>query len=549
MKKIIIIIFLMLLFCNMLVGTVTFYPGTEFLNDDLTVGFSNPDGITVTYAEFGDDYILFDEYNLSLVYSGAIEVNFSMYTEYDDLDSSHTTLMRFNVTHAAGNVKFYFNNSNSDNFHYNVYVDTVLTHSFDADFSFSYNGWSTHDYEIEGITGGGIVNITVYNESNFAQEISPFGLLISNQAGTETYQNYNCHSGHSINISEMPYGDNTIFLINATGYRDRIYYIDIAYNNTYNFEFYLPPIETEVEPGEGDDGGDNITTRTYTVHVIDQYFYPLGNVKVTIARYNNFTEEYVDVSSDVTDGNGDAQFNLIPEVLYRVTLEKDLYTQVGDPYWIPDPDYYGIYYPKQFQMEITESTVENVSFWDVCYFNGTMYNNDTLKVMFEEFSSHTVTNATFYTYEVYNFTESLNATNSTTNDSFIFWVTGINTSRVHRVVLYINHSNFGYVIVSIIINPLRSPLKTTQDIEDKTSGVFGDFDLGYVNFFLLFIPVIAMLVVFGPSHAGLGIIASGMYLGFASIFISVPSQVIYLIPVIIVFGVILVIVKRGRMGI
>jgi len=201
-------------------------------------------------------------------------------------------------------------------------------------------------------------------------------------------------------------------------------------------------------------------------------------------------------------------------------------------------------------MEIDIPDAENVTFWDVCYFNGTMYSNNSLYVYFEEFSDdHTVTNAQFYTYELHNFTASLNATNTTTSESFWFWVTQINISRPHRVTLHINHSNFGYDVTDITINPLRTPEYSRADIEQKATGVFGDFNLGYVNFFLLFIPIIAMLVIFGPGHAGLGIIASGLYLGFASIFISIPEQVSYLIPVIIVFGVILIIVKKGRMGI
>jgi len=438
-----------------------------------------------------------------------------------------------------------------------VYNGTDLYYNFTNFDSGYYTVWSFNDTtDTFSRTGEdipwGAINITVYNESQPWVQISPFGLLISNQDVTSTYQNSSCTNPHTLDLLDIPYGSNTVIYINATDYRHRTYYKDLLVNTFYNYSFYLPPLETTVDPGGGDEGGsgDNYSTTTaFTVTVVDEYGYFLNDVKIIISRYMNNTGEYEEIASQITDGIGDAQFMLIPNVKHYVELVKDGYVQEGSKFWTPLLDNYGNGISKELSMSLDASNIENVTFWDVCHFNGTMYSNGSLYVQFEEFSDDdTVTNASFYTYEVFNFTESLNATNTTTDESFSFWVTGINTSRVHRVVCYINHSDFGSDIVSIWIQPLRTPNKSRTDIENKLTGSLGSNPLGWVNLLILFIPILVLLLVFGPSNAGIGIMGSGLYVGFASIFISVDTRVLALVPIVVAIGFILIMVKRGRMN-
>ena len=397
---------------------------------------------------------------------------------------------------------------------------------------------------------GAIVIYAVYNESNASQAVTPFSLLISNEDGTDTYWD-NSVSNVPLYISkdDIPFGDNTIVNINASGYKTVRYYFDYALNNFYNHTFYIAPEYTIVDPGTGDEDDTNdthMTTRLYRLRCIDQYTYPIADVKANIKRYINTTDTYENTTIVITDGYGEADVYLVPNVNYKVFLTKTGYTQIGSNDWIPDPTWYGANYPKTFQMEYDDEDVdeESYAFWDIILFNATMHTDGRLYVYYEDTKTST-TNAQFHTNEVFNFTTTLKATNSTTLDNYDFWVTGLNTSRIHHVTIHLNHTMLGWVNVTIIVNPIHTPKYQKDDIEDKTVGVFGVFSLGYVNFFLIFIPAIILLVIFGPRHAGMGIVGAGLYMGFSSIFIAVPQQILYLIPLIVAIGFILIIVKEG----
>lgn len=645
MKKICLLIILLLgLTAINSVGYVVLYPGVEFYNDDMTVGFSNTDGVNVSYIEVGDLYVVLGDLNLSLSCTGTVEVNFSQADSGLNLTSG-TSVLRFNTTFSGSSITFSFYGNHSGAI-YKLYTDTVLTSTHESqNFSWTHSSWSAHDFDIrlegyrpdcptdasssydanshrvnvswsaadsadnyivmrrndtyptsrtdtsayevqnnsylfynETLTStayfsvwawnqttnyyssdsckldlpwGAIVIYAVYNESNASQAVSPFSLLISNEDGTDTYWD-NSVSNVPLYISkdDIPFGDNTIVNINASGYKTVRYYFDYALNNFYNHTFYIAPKYTIVDPGTGDEDDENdthMTTRLYRLRCIDQYTYPIADAKANIKRYINTTDTYENTTIVITDGYGEADVYLVPNVNYKVFLTKTGYTQVGSNDWIPDPTWYGANYPKTFQMEYDDIDDTSRGFWDVITFNGNLYNNNTLKVIYIDSQTETI-NAKFETYEAFNFTRTLLSTNTTTEDSFTFWVTNVNISRVHQVTIHLNHTNVGWVNYTITINPIaRSPVPKydKSDIEDKTVGVFGVFSLGYVNFFLIFIPAVILLVIFGPRHAGLGIIGSGLYMGFTSFFITVPQQILYLIPLIVAIGFILIIVKEG----
>ena len=413
---------------------------------------------------------------------------------------------------------------------------------------FSFNS-TTHYFSPTGLSlPWGAVNISVYNETSPWEKITNFGLLISNQEGTSSYQNKTCDNPHVLDLHDIPYGDDTVIVINATNYLTRTYYKDLNNNSFYNLSFYLPPIEVSVDPGSGDPGGsgDNYTTtRTYFITVVDGFTFPLSDVKVVISRFMNNTGNYEEIESDITDGNGEAQFKLIPNVKYRVVLTKSGYAQVGDKFWFPDPDYYGIYYPKKFVMEIDPSETENNSFWDVCSFTANMYDNSTLHVDFLDSDSAT-DDFVFYVYEVFNDTATLLTTKTGSLSDYDFWVTNVNTSRSHRVVLFLNHTSFDSFSMTIMVAPLHTPDKDTEEMESDLTDTLGDNPLGWVNMLFLFVPILVLLVVFAPYNAGVGVIGSGLYVGFASIFITVPVNLTVLVPFVIAMGVILIFVKKRR---
>ena len=60
--------------------------------------------------------------------------------------------------------------------------------------------------------------------------------------------------------------------------------------------------------------------------------------------------------------------------------------------------------------------------------------------------------------------------------------------------------------------------------------------------------IIILLVVFGAMHSGLGILATGMYLGFVGTILNTPNAATYLAlaSIIFVIGLTLIIVRKGR---
>jgi hypothetical protein len=245
------------------------------------------------------------------------------------------------------------------------------------------------------------------------------------------------------------------------------------------------------------------------------------------------------VTSLYTDGYGEIEVYLNLGTNYKVFITKTGFNDFVDDY-IPDINIR----TKIFKISYS-SIVVNVTydFWDLILFNGTMYTNDTILVCYEDINLNT-TDAVFYVFELYNDTSTLVATESTNNDLFSFWVTSINTSRAYQVVIYLNHTVLGFKTMTILISPIYSGVDTAS-IEAKIRNVFGNFDLGFVNFFLIFLPAIVLLILPGMIHPGLGIIGCGLYLGFAGFFFGLPSTFVLLTPFIIAIGIILLIVKGG----
>jgi hypothetical protein len=285
-------------------------------------------------------------------------------------------------------------------------------------------------------------------------------------------------------------------------------------------------------------------SKLYYIRVINDFLYPLDEAAVLIQGLCANTS-YETISNTRTDGDGYTMAYLVSGRNYQVTISKEGYDTKTET-WIPDPNYYGISNPKTFRLSLTGNENVTYAFWELITFTGTMYSNNSIKVTFID-NNYNTTNAQFYTYELYNFTSTLISTNTTTNDTFIFWVTGVNISRTHRVDIFLNHTVLGFNHLSILISPINYSGKlNTTEIEKTITDVFGDLDpLGFINFCLVYLPAIIILILPGPTHPEIGIIGSGLWMGIVAIKLSLPPQLAILIPFIIAIGVILVIVKGG----
>jgi len=363
----------------------------------------------------------------------------------------------------------------------------------------------------------GAIGIAVYNESNHSQAISPFGLLISNQAGTSTYQNSSCSNTHYLDLLNIPYGTNTIIRINSSGYRSRNFIKTLNPNHFYNYTFYLPPFETPVDPYGGDEGGSGTnysTTQNYLVQVINEVNEPVSNAVVTVTRYLNGS--YSEVASSLTDGYGQTNsIPLIPDVLYKVNITADNYNPVLGQNWIPDPIYFGAYYPKIFKLTAVDSNFTNETYWfeiiswDVGLSGSSLFINMT--------DSDSITqNVTFYIYEYNHSTNTSSLFSSVTNYSeydISIVVSSVNSSNTYTVVMYHNSSVFGLIKDTKIVDGHpwgydTDPL-TDKTSVDKNFGVLGDNPFGWSNF-LGFIMLIIGFFAFGQRNIGIGMFLTGI---------------------------------------
>jgi len=429
---------------------------------------------------------------------------------------------------------------NSTNLFYNFTVNE--TQYFTV---WSYNA-TTNTFSSTGLDiPWGVLGISVFNESKPWEAVDPFGLLISNQEGTDTYQDSSVSNILYLNYVDIPFGTNTIITINASGYRSRTYYYDFVANHFYNLTLYIPPLETETDPGGGDDGGSGenfSTTRPYTFRVIDEDTYPISNVRINVKRYFNTTDSWENVSILLTDGYGQATDDFIPGVQYKLFASKTGYASVVGQDWEPDPIFYGSNYPVIIQMNSKEIDIDSLGFWDIIVFNGTLFDDNSLHIVVNDFHEN-ITNLQLYVYELYNGSQTILGVNSSTSQTNLFIYNGVNTSREFLLVLHMNHSELGYVEQQILVEPLRSPSIDIDEIEDKIEGAAGGFELGYVYTFLIYVPTIFLLVLPGRAHPGFAIVMASMYMGLVTTFLT--ANLFMFAPFICAVGIALIIVKKG----
>lgn len=402
----------------------------------------------------------------------------------------------------------------------------------------------------------GTLGFNCYNESNMSQAIG-FDILVTNSDATETYTAADLTNTHFINLNDIPYGDDTIFVISNSSYRQRVYYYDLVANQFYNYTFYLPPITTPVDPGSGDDGGNTTETKLYLLSVVgpqNEYTSPpVEEAKITIQRYNSVTDTYTTITSVLTDANGEADVYLVPLTLYKVTITKDGYdTSISD--YTPSSSLF----TKTFRITPTTTTPPDYDiFWDDITFTGVMYINGTIKITYIDSNSSTV-DTQVYLYDAFNGTDTLvNIQNDTGDSSFVYWVSGINTSRDHELWLYFNNTaDYASVTPPVVItvfavNKSWGDDITKIDLEQRFQSNFGPLVLGYVNVIAIIIPII-LLCIFGMYNVGLGILAAGVSLGFMETFLFVWTTNAFnpllalMCPVAIAIGFLYVMTVKGE---
>ena len=402
-----------------------------------------------------------------------------------------------------------------------------ITESFKYYTIFSYSS----ENNLYSLTGAdvhwGAIKISDYDEHNYNNTeannsmywIINYSVFISNKSGTEVYSAEDRNNPVYISLFDVPYGDDTVFLLEAAFYRPRIYYYDLAIDNFYNFTFYQPPLSISVDNGSGDDGGNTTAARLYLITVVGPQgeftSTPEENVKLTFKRYIPVSETYEPVSILYSDANGQCSVYLLPDELYKIVLEKEGYsTKIAD--YFPQRDLQ----THTFRIEPDYGVPSDyVPFKNYITCNFTMLSNETIKMVYIDSNSSTQ-NLSISLWNIYNGGYSYNASYNTSSNSFIYYFENINITRSHLVRIYYNNTadfspEYSSPLIYIIYNieTWEDTSKTKFSLEERARGVFGDFIFEYGTTIVVVLAIIVLLSV-GVFSAGLGIIGMGLVIFF-----------------------------------
>lgn len=353
---------------------------------------------------------------------------------------------------------------------------------------YSYNSTSNYNNGVNVLWGG--LQINVFNESD-GSAITGWNVFVTNYDTTVSYSGNNNPTNLDINL--LPYGNDTIILINATGYLTRMYTMDISPNNAYTLNAYLPHST-----------GSNVSHYIITVqNLVDQ---PIENAKVDIQRY--IGGDYNTILTSLTDSSGQIDVNLFPELLYIVTISHDNYI-TSTTHWQPPTIVYYDDALKTFKLTPTPvNYTQEYIFSEYITFNGyrdgsTLYVNYTdgllmtISTNFIIYEINTTTGNTtaFYWY---------NDTNQTLQFNFT-----VDPNNHYRVELSLSHLLFQNLTDSFIINGDKTLPTDITEFEDRFKDIFGEGALTWSAIAGMFI-FLACLFLFGERNIGVGIALAGI---------------------------------------
>lgn len=371
-------------------------------------------------------------------------------------------------------------------------------------FSYNNTGVSKYSGGVNAPWGG--LGLNAYDESNDTG--ITFDIEIINDDATDVYNATGLSNTKYIDLDDIPYGDDTVFIVDSDawgGYKQRIYYHDLAINTFYNYSFYLTRNVSSIH--------------LYYLRVLNEVEGPIKNANVNVSI--NVGGSYVSVANLITDANGYASLHLNSSRTYHVNITHDDYLTENAP-WSPDPDYYGIYYPKIFVMEYEEITIEEPETpAEAITFNGYINSTGYLFINYTDAMGQTL-NTSICVYEI-NLSTGLESVltwfNGTTDADFqhIISNSSINTSNNYRIVINYNHSKFGHQRQMFLLHGGFSPL-TTQTDTDNIFVVYGTNPLGWSNF-IMFLFLVAGCVYGDSKDAGMYMVLLGGLFLFINYFI------------------------------
>lgn len=409
---------------------------------------------------------------------------------------------------------------------------------------FSFTVWgSLSRYSTPVYIPWGGISFNCYNESSGLP--IHFNVLISDREGNHVYYGPNLYGSQFVNTSEIPLGDHIGFFVtnNSTAsyhYNPRMYYYDLEPNIFYNLSFYLPPTLTEMVTND---------SYYYLITVINEAGQTIDNAYLVIKTYMATIDEFVNVTTGYTDGNGQFTAYLKPNTLYKINCSKDGYEDSLVDY-IPSPSVYTF----TIKMYVETETPSTTYLWyEQHVFNGYLNNaTSRLYVNYTDYMSQTE-DWQVYIWRLNNdSTNTLVATYSGTNDSFQLVYPTSNICDYH-VLIWVNHTTFGRAYDEW----------TTYGYHYHPSGKAAKFNLlmsanfawnpfGWSNT-VGFIIVLGVMFSFGRRETYMSMLLLGVLLIFLDVYIGFPTVWNTLasgvFPVIIIFLAILMLIRdRGGWG-
>ena len=310
-------------------------------------------------------------------------------------------------------------------------------------------------------------------------------------------------------------------------YSSRLYYRDIDESSFSFLNTYLPPTKDK---------------QLYLLEVIDEAGNTVSDAHIEVKRSVNGT--FVIVSRLLTDANGQVDIDLISDKNYIFIISKTGYV-TENASWTPGTDIF----THTFKIVWEVIPFEPDTFGDLTTFYGTLYVNNTMEVTFYDLSNNMV-DSHFTIYENYNGTLTyMGEYNGTTSNDITFWINVDNATRLHIIVLYMNHSTLREVInYRIFVYPVHVDRADGTWLENLIISVVGEFDYGYVLTLMWVLPCVLLIAGLAAiGHPGTGIIGAGLYSFWITWNITLPEEakILTFASIAIVVGFITLFLVKG----
>ena len=488
-----------------------------------------------------------------------------------------------------------------------IYNDTGTQVNVQDMVMYYYSLWSyanlTYSSSVN-ITAGGLI-VNCYDEET--NDSLYFDIFISNQDGSQSYESRNNSNGLMLNISQLPTGDDIKITVSAaSNYSDKsevsYWNIDENYTITYIILSQVPDSKSSTNVTcintsddahsyppftlDGDlitilpDDADNFTKvfvnytheeyssrlyyrdiseasfgilntylpptedkELYLLEVIDEAGNTVSDAYIEVKRSVNGT--FVIVSRLLTDANGQADLNLISDRNYIFIISKEGYI-TENASWTPGTSIF----THTFRIIWEVVPFEPDTFGDLITFYGMLYINNTMEVTFYDLKNEMI-DSHFTIYESYNGTLTyMGEYNGTTSNDIIFWINVDNATRLHIIILYMNHSTLRETIdYRIFVYPVHIDREGGTWLENLIVSVVGEFDYGYVITLIWFLPCVLLVVGMASiKQPGIGILGAGLYSVWITWNITLPEEakILTFASIAIVTGFITLFLVKGK---